>query len=712
MTSPTPTSSPFQRRTNALTLSASLAALCLSTAPALAETAATKLSRISVTADANEDPAKTTVATSAQSGTKSDTPILKTSASVSVVTQKEIEEHKAQSLQDILSYTAGVTTDEFGSDDRYDYVRIRGFDQTALGTYRDGLPARIPAWFTAARLEPYGQERVEILKGSTSSLFGLNGPGGLVNAVTKKPKPDPFHEVYTTFGTNGHAETGLDIGGAFDKDGVWTYRLTAKGQLANNGYDYSKDDRLYIAPALTYAPDADTTLTILTDYSKRNGSPARGIPQGSTVDIYRFLGEPAYNKFNTTQADVGYEFEQHFDDGLTFRQNAKYSYVKLDYQEVYGASTDPTANRTAFGVDGSSNRFAIDNQLQYDSNIGKSAASKFLIGLDATYDNTRENIVYGTAGPLDINNPVYCGLSCINVSSYENWRVIQKAVGLYAQEELTLFDKLILTGGLRFDHVNTKAYYVDSGTFDDSTENAVTKRAGATYMLTDNLSAYANYSESFQPLVAPTANGYGVTGTLKPQRGTQYEVGMKYRPEDFNGLFTLAFFDLTQSNVPSWDGNYTVQRQIGKVRVRGIELEGKFEIAERWNATLAYSYWDGKIVDDGNAALIGNTPERVPHHVGSAWLNYTIPGDGERGDLTVGGGIRVIGATYGDSANTVKVPGYAVFDAMASYKLTKNLTLAINASNIFDRKYVTTTYYGTSYYGDRRTVLGTLKYTW
>ncbi|HWU64055.1 MAG TPA: TonB-dependent siderophore receptor [Ensifer sp.] len=678
---------------------------------AAAQDAATKLNRISVTAKDDNDPAKTTVVTQSESGTKTDTPILQTSAAISVVTQKELEKRKVQSLQQAVSYTAGVSTDEFGSDDRYDYVRIRGFDQTALGTYRDGLPARIPAWFTAARLEPYGLEKVEILKGSRSSLFGLNGPGGLVNAVTKKPKSEPFHEVYTTFGSNGHVETGLDIGGAFDKDGVWTYRLTAKGQLSDNGYAYSKDNRFYIAPALTISPDADTTLTFLTNYSKRDGMPARGIPANANIDVYTFLGEPAYNKFNTTQADVGYEFEHRFDDGLQFRQKARYSYVKLDYQEVYGASTDPTANRTAFGVDGSSNRFAIDNQLEYDGTI-KGAESKFLIGLDATHDNTRENIVSGTAGPLDINNPVYCGLSCINVSTYTNWRVIQKAIGLYAQEELTLFDKLILTGGLRFDHVNTKAYYVDSGTYDDNTENALTKRVGASYLLTDSLAAYANYSESFQPLVAPTANGYAITGGLKAQRGTQYEVGLKYRPDSFNGLFTLAFFDLTQTNVPSWDGGYTVQRQIGKVRVRGIELEGKFEIADHWNATLAYSYWDGKIVGDGNSALVGNTPERVPQHIASAWLDYTLPGDDERGDLTVGGGVRFIGATYGDSANTVKVPAYAVFDAMVSYKLTKNLTLAINASNIFDRKYVATNYYGTNYYGDRRTVLGTLKYTW
>lgn len=691
---------------------ASLAVIAtLSAAPAIAQSS-TDLEPITVETGTGDNPAKSIVSATSQSTTKSDTPILKSANSVSVVTEKEIETRAAQSMQAVVSYTSGVSVDEFGSDDRYDYYRIRGFDQTSLGTYRDGLAARIPAWYTAARLEPYGLEKVEVLKGSTSTLFGLNGPGGLINAVTKKPTKTPFGEIYTTLGTDGHYETGLDIGGSLSPESPWAYRITMKGQKADGSYDYAKDDRLYIAPAVTYSPDANTSLTLLTDFSKRNGAPARGIPHGANIDIDTFLGEPDYNKFETTQADAGYEFTHRIDNGLTFRQNARYSHVGLDYKEVYGASaTDPTADRTSFGVDGNSNRFAIDNQLQYDHEIG-SAKNKLLVGTDFTYDSTQENIVYGTAGPIDIYNPTYCGLSCVYPAPYVNWHVKQSAAGLYAQDELTLFDKLTLTGGLRYDYVDSTADYVDKGTSDHSTENALTKRLGASYLLTPELSAYANYSESFQPLVAPTANGYAVGGSLKPQEGTQYEVGLKFKPEDFKGLFTLAYFDLTQTNVPSWNGDRTVQKQIGEVRVRGVELEGKFEVFDRLNGTLAYSYWDGEITRDGDGSLIGNTPERVPHHIASAWLDYTIPGNGTFGDLTLGAGARYVGSTYGDAANTVRVPSHIVFDAMAAYKVTDNVTLQVNATNIFDEKYISTSYYGTDYYGDSRAVYGTLKYTW
>ncbi|RWP86737.1 MAG: TonB-dependent siderophore receptor [Mesorhizobium sp.] len=672
---------------------------------------ATQLETIVVTGKSDRlvGPDQTIVAEDTATGTKTDTPIVNVPASISVVTQKELEARHVESLQQAVAYTSSVLTDEFGNDDRYDYIRIRGFDQTSLGTYRDGLTARIPAWFTASRLEPYGLQRVEVLKGSTSTLFGLNGPGGLVNAITKRPLDQKQGEIYTSYG-DGTKEVGVDFGGPIDPDGVWTYRLTGLAKDGDQGWDYSNDDRLYIAPALTIKPEEGTSLTILTDYYKRDGTGARGTPAGGNIDIGTFLGEPDFNRFNTEQVDLGYQFEHEFNENLTFRSNARYTHLSLDYAEVYGASLDPTADRTAFSVDGLSNRYAFDNQLQYDTGWG-GIDSKTLVGVDYANDNTRENILFGTAGPIDIDNPTYCGLSCINLGPYVNWRVKQQAVGVYAQEQLTFDDRWIVTLGGRWDRVHTTADYPDSGTQDDDTASAFTKRAGLTYKFTPNLAVYANYSESFQPLVAPSANGYAVSGSLKPQEGRQYEAGIKYKPDGFDGLFTAAVFDLTQTNVPTYV-TPVVQQQIGKVGVRGIELEGKAAIAENLNLTLAYSYWDAEILEDGIGGNAGNRPQRVPRHLASAWVDYTLPEEGRRGDLTIGGGVRYIGQTYGDDANTTSIGGYALVDAAISYKMTKDVTLALNATNLFDRKYLTTSYYGTEFYGDRLKIVGTLKHSW
>ncbi|MBW9116990.1 TonB-dependent siderophore receptor [Rhizobium cauense] len=655
-------------------------------------------------------PDPSIVAKDTATGTKTDTPIIDVPASVSVITQKELEQRHVESLQQAVAYTSSVLADEFGNDDRYDYIRIRGFDQTALGTYRDGLTARIPAWFTASRLEPYGLQRVEVLKGSTSTLFGLNAPGGLVNAITKRPQDEKHGEVYTSYG-NGTKEIGADFGGPIDPEGVWSYRLTTLAKDGDLGWDYSNDDRFYIAPALTISPDDGTSLTILTDYYKRDGTGARGFPTGADIDIDTFLGEPDFNRFNTKQGDVGYQFEHEINDNLTFRSNGRYTHLDLDYAEVYGASLDPTADRTAFSVDGRSNRYVIDNQLEYDTSWG-GTESKTLVGVDYANDNTRENILFGTAGPIDIYNPSYCGLSCIDLGPYVNWKVKQQALGIYAQEQLTFDDRWIVTAGGRWDRVRTRADYFDGVTApDDDTASAFTKRLGLTYKINPNLAAYANYSESFQPLVTPSANGYALQGGLKPQRGKQYEVGLKYQPDSFDGLFTVAAFDITQTNVPS---NITplIQQQIGKVGVRGIEFEGKAAIADNLNLTLAYSYWDAEIREDGIGGNVGNRPSRVPRHLASAWLDYTFLGEGQRGDLTLGGGVRYVGQTYGDDTNTVSIGGYTTVDAAVSYKVTKEVTLAVNATNLFDRKYIATSYFGTEYYGDRRKVIGTLKYTW
>ena len=654
-------------------------------------------------------PDATIVAKGTATGTKTDTPVIDVPASVSVVTQKELEARHVDSVQQAVAYTSSVFTDEFGNDDRYDYIRIRGFDQTTLGIYRDGLSGRIPASFTASRLEPYGLQRVEVLKGSTSTLFGLNGPGGLVNSITKRPQDEKHAEIYTSYG-DGTKEVGLDFGGPIDADGVWSYRLTALAKDGDLGWDNSNDDRIYVAPALTIKPEEGTSLTILTDYYKRDGTGARGFPTGANLGIDTFLGEPDFNRFDTKQSDIGYQFEHEFNDNLTFRSNARYTHISLDYAEVYGASLDPTADRTAFSVDGRSNRYAIDNQLQYDTGWDR-VDSKSLVGVDYSNDNTRENILFGTAGPLDIYNPSYCGLSCIALGPYVNWRVKQEAVGIYAQEQLTFDDRWIATIGGRWDHVNTTADYLGTGDKDDDTASAFTKRVGLTYKVTPNLAAYVNYSDSFQPLVTPTSNGYALSGSLKPQKGEQYEIGLKYQPEAFDALFTVALFDLNQTNVPTYVSPL-LQKQIGKVGVRGIEFEGKTAIADNLNLTLAYSYWDSEIKEDGTGGNIGNRPQRVPRNLASAWLDYTIPGEGQRGDLTLGAGVRYIGQTFGDDANTVSNGGYTTVDAAVNYKVTDNVTLAVNATNLFDRKYVATSYYGTEFYGDRRKVVGTLKYTW
>ena len=646
------------------------------------------------------------VANRSRTASKTDTPVLDDSAAVSVVTQKELETRNVQDVQQAVAYTAGVQAGEYGSDVRYDYVRLRGF-YSSLSTYRDGLSSRTYN-FTTARQEPYGLQQVDILKGSTSSLFGMNGPGGLVNLVTKRPEDEASGEVFTTFGEN-HLRGGGDVTGPVAEDSNWTYRLTGLWQDAERAQDYSQDDRIYIAPAFTYAPKAGTELTLLTSYSNRESNLGYGFPTGIETSRDAFFGEPDFNNFDTEETNLGYALSHQITDKLEFRQNARYTHVDLDYETVYLNDTTPLGNRSAFAIYGELDRFAVDNQMQYDTAVNDNLDSKTLVGIDFNRDQNREKRFDGTASPIDPYNPVYCGTSCINFTSSSDTEITQSSYGLYAQEQLTIADDWIATVGGRFDYVQSDVDTISSGTVEERDDHKFTSRLGLTYKATDEVSVYGNYSESFQPVYSSTSS---LPGGAKPQEGTQYEVGLKYQPAGMDAMFTAAVFDLTQENVSQWNADYSVHRQVGEINSRGVELEGKMSLDDRTNMTLAYTYLDAEIKEDVITTNIGNRPEMVPEHTASAWLDHTIPEHGVFGDLTFGGGLRFVGSRYNNNANASLLGSHTVVDAMVNYMVTDNVSVAINATNLFDREYVSSNTFGSRFYGDGRTVLATLKYSW
>ena len=646
------------------------------------------------------------VANRSRTASKTDTPVLDDSAAVSVVTQKELETRNVQDVQQAVAYTAGVQAGEYGSDVRYDYVRLRGF-YSSLSTYRDGLSSRTYN-FTTARQEPYGLQQVDILKGSTSSLFGMNGPGGLVNLVTKRPEDEASGEVFTTFGEN-HLRGGGDVTGPVAEDSNWTYRLTGLWQDAERAQDYSQDDRIYIAPAFTYAPKAGTELTLLTSYSNRESNLGYGFPTGIETSRDAFFGEPDFNNFDTEETNLGYALSHQITDKLEFRQNARYTHVDLDYETVYLNDTTPLGNRSAFAIYGELDRFAVDNQMQYDTAVNDNLDSKTLVGIDFNRDQNREKRFDGTASPIDPYNPVYCGTSCINFTSSSDTEITQSSYGLYAQEQLTIADDWIATVGGRFDYVQSDVDTISSGTVEERDDHKFTSRLGLTYKATDEVSVYGNYSESFQPVYSSTSS---LPGGAKPQEGTQYEVGLKYQPAGMDAMFTAAVFDLTQENVSQWNADYSVHRQVGEINSRGVELEGKMSLDDRTNMTLAYTYLDAEIKEDVITTNIGNRPEMVPEHTASAWLDHTIPEHGAFGDLTFGGGLRFVGSRYNNNANASLLGSHTVVDAMVNYMVTDNVSVAINATNLFDREYVSSNTFGSRFYGDGRTVLATLKYSW
>ncbi|MFT4150000.1 MAG: TonB-dependent siderophore receptor [Paracoccaceae bacterium] len=646
----------------------------------------------------------TIVAGYTATGSKTPTEVIDIPAQVSIVTQKEMQTRRPENLSQALSYTSSVSVDEYGSDNRYDFYRIRGFLQTGTGTYRDSLPLR-SFNFTSVKIEPYSVQRIEVLKGSTSTLFGLNAPGGLVNVITKRPQADPFGEVYATIGQD-HAEIGFDMGAPLDADGVWTYRLTAKVQDAEEGGDYLNDDRKYLGAALTWKPTDATALTLLANYTEFDGNAGNSTPVGSTASRGTYFGEPEFNKLDRRERSIGYEFSHEFGNGLTFRQNLRYSSFDFDLEQVYIDSVaGSTVNRGAYGVDGNVKRLAVDNQLQYDATIG-TVASRTLFGVEYVRDELLEGTDYMSAPPVDIDDPVYCGLSCVTYNYTLTNDLTQKSTGIYLQEELTFADRWILTMGARHDRVETD----DASGAGTNAQSAWTKKIGLTYKATEDLAFYGNYSESFQPVEA----GYlpYMTVPAKPQEGRQYEIGAKYRPGGGDALLGFALFDLSQTNVPRYAtvGGIPAYWQIGRIDVKGAEIEGRVAMNDNLNLNFAYAYWDAEIV---NGDYPGNRPLLTPKHTASVWADYTFD-QGSLAGLRIGGGARLLGERYSDDANTVRIGSSVVFDIMASYQIAENTELGVNVSNLFDRQYVASYNFTNTaiYYGDERTIRATLRHSW
>lgn len=660
---------------------------------------ATVLETITVEGTGDGD-SKTIVATKTTSGGKIAADILDTPASVSVITAKEIQQRGAQNVEEVLDYTAGVTTDFYGSDDRFDYFKIRGFDAYA---FRDGLTLGNP--FGGIREEPYAFERVEVLKGANSTVFGVSNPGGSVNYATKRPKSERFGEVYATGGSFGHAEAGFDVGDNITDDDTFSFRLTGKVQDAEKEYDYSRDDEKFVMGGLTWRPSDDTSLTIVYDYLDKDGVPGGGgHPVGYDLDRSLFLGEPAYNYDTTERNTVSAMFDHAFGSGLTFNANARYSNsdTGFGYAYVYEPvdNGDTVADRYFFGNDSSARNFVFDSHLQYDASFG-AIDSQTLVGIE--YGNRAgDSDLYWAAAPgIDWTNPVYTGAPTY-AAPYSSKRTKQSTKAIYGQQNLTFNDRLIVNLGLRNDWLDLREDNKLNGSTSEGDFSETTARVGLTYKLTNELAAFANYAQS----VAPPAIG------VEPERGEQYEVGLKYQPEAFPALFTASVYDLTKNNITRTNPNTNQPEMIGEVRVRGVDLEAKAELTDNISLTAAYSYLMSDIVENGTAGNEGNEMSFVPNHAASVWLNYELEGDGLRGDMTFGLGARYQGAYYFDDANMKSTDGSVVFDAAFSYELRENTTLQVNVSNLFDEKHVAYGGFGADWYNPGRTIFATLRQTW
>ena len=710
-------------------------AMVVRMAPAASET---KLPAVVVTANADREtatgPVNGFVAERSATGTKTDTLIIETPQSISVITSDFLQATGATRIRDALAYTPGVTV-PYGADSRYDWVHLRGFDAFSPGYFLDGLQMRNNGQ-TAWQNESYGAERIEVLRGPSSVLYGQSVAGGMINIVSKRPTVERRAEMQVQLGSGSRRQVAGDFSGPLNADGEVLYRINGlirDAELAVNGQ--LPDDRFFVAPSLTWKPSSDTSMTLLSQYMRtRTVSTYQNLPLLGTLlpspngPISRsvYTGEPGFDRFNQDQWMLGYELEHRFDETLRFRQNARYGRYSLDYTNITNdpiwLTVDPAnesnpANyrlvpRAFASVRDKAKLFNIDNQLEAKFRRGDWQHT-VLFGLDHQRTNYEQiNYTGGVISPLDLYTPIYGTPMVLPTDPSYSGTLQLKQTGLYIQDQIKFADRWVATLGGRYDSASTETTNRLDGSSTRQKDHKFTGRTGLVYLHPSGVAPYISYAESFSPqtVIDPDSGR-----PFKPETGKQYEVGVRYQPPGRKETYSAAVFDLRRQNYVTYDANF-VPKQTGEVTARGLELEALFNPMPNLNVTAAYSYTPkADVTKSSRTEEIGKQLTAVSKNQVSVWVDYRF-----NGGMKMGVGVLRSSSTqgYAETLAPRRIPAFTVIDAMIGYDYER-WSFALNARNLTDKVYLTSgvgfgsnTNMGATNFGAPRSFIGTATYRW
>lgn len=660
-----------------------------------AEPHASALPEVRVTASTTRETATGPVhgytATRSATASKTDSLLVEIPQSISVVTADEIGDRKAESLDEALRYTAGVTPNQrpLGSDDS---SMLRGFPIETTGIFLDGL--RNSGRTFSALIEPYGLERLEVLRGPSSVLYGQTPPGGLVNAVSKRPTLQPVREIGVEYGSYDRRTFKADFGGPIDDNGAWSYRLTMLGRESGTRLDHDKDNRLYIAPALTWQPSAGTRLTLLARYQKDNQQYAfpnqlkEPGPLGQVSPSLNLSGDD--NRFERSNRTVGLDFEHRFNDIWSFRQNLRYSHLRNERTDLFPVALvdGRQIERYFWPVNTDSKGIFSDSQLQARFGTG-SLQHKLLLGVDYTRIRNVDSYPYeiGFVEPLDIYNPSYARLPRTPAANPSAERLPSRQLGLYAQDQIK-WRQWVLTAGLRHDRVQQSSATTDLNTGittinSEQSPHANTGRIGAVYLFESGWAPYVSYATSFAPELGSTVSG----APLVPSRGRQTEVGVRYQPAGQRSMYTASVFDIVRKNVTTAViGNPGKVNQAGEISARGVELEARSALTTRLNLIAQYTYLD-TLVKKSNNGDQGLPQQGAPKHSASVWGKYSFPVNASLQAYTAMG-VRYLGKmrSNADGSNlNLTNSALTLWDAAIGLEHGP-WRVSVNVNNLFNRQ--------------------------
>lgn len=627
-------------------------------------------------------------ATRASTASKSDVPIKEEAQSVQTVTPQLIQDYEVRTLDDASKFVSGVTQSNTLAGTKDAFVK-RGFGSNNDGSiFRDGVRSNLSHNFDATA------ERVEVLKGPASLLYGALEPGGLINVVSKQPQYQQRTTLSGSAYSEGGGNLGVDTTGPLGDSG-FAYRLIAERQSEDYWRNYGVDQHTLVAPSLSWTGER-ASLTLAYSYNDYTGPVDRGTVfvngHPADIDYDKRLDEKWASTSGITEtASARYEY-QLSDDWKTRLiyawNNDRYS---LDFAQPASLAANGNLLRAANGAH-------YDYETQYTSwdFIGSQELlgqrHDLLVGIDHEENSQYRGKTYrntNTRRNININAPVYGNLAPPSDLSptQSNQDSDLDSTSLYFKDNWHLNDRWILVLGGRYQQFDQ---YAAQGLAPhvvnlDKRDHAVTPLAGLVFKATDDLSLYGNYSRSFVPNT--TVDDLGTT--FDPEEGRSFEVGAKYDLAPGLNL-NVALYDIEKKNVVNLRnvGNLSIGEAAGKVGSRGVEVDLTGRLAERWDVVATYAYDHTEVLDDPSNE--GNRLTQAPKHSGSLYLTHHLQVPSNLGNWRLGGGARYVGERAGDAANSFYMSSYTVADAFLRWDLPVTgyqTRLQLNVDNLFDKQY-------------------------
>lgn len=625
--------------------------------------------------------------TEATTATRTDTPLRDVPQSIQVVPQQVIEDQQVVRITEAARNVSGVVRSE-GYGGATDNYTIRGFaiSSNLRNGFSDG------GFYSLTDVATI--ERVEVLKGPASVLYGQIEPGGVVNYITKQPLSEPYYAASFTAGSYDFYRPSIDISGPLDPDKTVLYRLNVAYENSGSFRDFVDSELFVVAPVLSFKITDKTTLTLEYEYLDLDRTFDRAFPPLTAMfdlPISRYLGEPN-DSYNHRSHKASYVLDHRFSENWRLRNAFSAQIVDTERKNVQARTFQlegdgRTLRRRYNDSDENREDYSLQTDLVGKFNTG-SINHQLLIGLELSKIRNGYTLRRANFPSIDIYNPVYGFPRPTSFGDAFGREENTNTLGIYVQDQMTLLPNLKLLIGGRFDSVDLDIEDVADALNGSEAEKtsryfeAFSPRVGIVYQPIEPISLYASYSRSFRPnIFAFTSNGQ----LIEPEKGTQYEAGIKGEFLDGRLSTTLAAYQITKTNVATTDPNDTdFSIAAGEVKSRGIELDVRGEIAPGWNVIASYAHMDAFVSKDETIPE-GDELVNAPNNTASLWMTYEFQRGALQG-LGFGAGLYFVGAREAELPNTIEIPSYLRTDAAIFYR-RNNYRAALNIKNLFDIKY-------------------------